>query len=113
MRRFPPPWSIEEANNACFIVRDAGTDRRSAILISEDSRVALGHKAAYRDKDARRHRGERGEVARAIAKGLNAAMAGLVTQFLIVTSCCKCGRRTWGNTLYDSPSLHPERDVPH
>jgi hypothetical protein len=22
-RRFPPPWSIEESNNACFIVRDA------------------------------------------------------------------------------------------
>ncbi len=22
-RRFPPPWSIEEANNACFIVRDS------------------------------------------------------------------------------------------
>jgi hypothetical protein len=21
-RRFPPPWTIEEANNACFIVRD-------------------------------------------------------------------------------------------
>jgi hypothetical protein len=21
-RRFPPPWSIEELNNACFIVRD-------------------------------------------------------------------------------------------
>ena len=21
-RRFPPPWSVEEANNACFIVRD-------------------------------------------------------------------------------------------
>ncbi len=21
-RRFPPPWSMEEANNACFIVRD-------------------------------------------------------------------------------------------
>ena len=21
-RRFPPPWMIEEANNACFIVRD-------------------------------------------------------------------------------------------
>ncbi len=21
-RRFPPPWSIDEANNACFIVRD-------------------------------------------------------------------------------------------
>ncbi len=22
-RRFPPPWIIEEANNACFIVRDS------------------------------------------------------------------------------------------
>ena len=21
-RRFPPPWTIEEMNNACFIVRD-------------------------------------------------------------------------------------------
>jgi hypothetical protein len=23
MRRFPPPWSIEEHNKACFIVRDS------------------------------------------------------------------------------------------
>jgi hypothetical protein len=23
MRRFPPPWTIEESNNACFIVRDS------------------------------------------------------------------------------------------
>jgi hypothetical protein len=22
MRRFPPPWLIDEANDACFIVRD-------------------------------------------------------------------------------------------
>jgi len=22
-RRFPPPWTIEENNNACFIVKDA------------------------------------------------------------------------------------------
>ena len=21
-RRFPPPWSVEEMNDACFIVRD-------------------------------------------------------------------------------------------
>jgi hypothetical protein len=28
-RRFPPPWSIEEANAACFIVRDStGQARR-------------------------------------------------------------------------------------
>ena len=23
MRRFPPPWTIEENNNGCFIVRDS------------------------------------------------------------------------------------------
>ena len=23
MRRFPPPWTIEEANDACFIVGDS------------------------------------------------------------------------------------------
>jgi hypothetical protein len=23
MRRFPPPWTIEEHNDACFIVKDA------------------------------------------------------------------------------------------
>jgi hypothetical protein len=23
-RRFPPPWSIEEYDDACFIVRDGG-----------------------------------------------------------------------------------------
>jgi hypothetical protein len=23
MRRFPPPWTLDEANNACFIVRDS------------------------------------------------------------------------------------------
>ena len=22
-RRFPPPWTVEEANNACFVVKDA------------------------------------------------------------------------------------------
>ncbi len=22
-RRFPPPWTLDEANDACFIVRDA------------------------------------------------------------------------------------------
>jgi hypothetical protein len=22
-RRFPPPWTFEEADNACFVVKDA------------------------------------------------------------------------------------------
>jgi len=26
-RRFPPPWSVEE-QEACFVVREAATDRR-------------------------------------------------------------------------------------
>jgi hypothetical protein len=29
-RRFPPPWIVDEHNNACFIVKDA-SGRRSAI----------------------------------------------------------------------------------
>jgi hypothetical protein len=47
-RRFPPPWDIEEADNACFIVRDhAGqalayvyfedrTDRRITVEATSD-----------------------------------------------------------------------------
>ena len=36
-RRFPPPWSVEETD-ACFIVRDARTGRRSPMSISRISR---------------------------------------------------------------------------
>ena len=32
--RFPPPWNLEEMNNACFIVRDG---RRSPTSISRGS----------------------------------------------------------------------------
>ncbi len=35
MRRFPPPWTIEEANDACFIVRD-NTGQALAYLYFED-----------------------------------------------------------------------------
>jgi hypothetical protein len=34
-RRFPPPWSIEEANNPCFIVRDS-TGQVLAYVYFED-----------------------------------------------------------------------------
>jgi hypothetical protein len=34
-RRFPPPWIIEENNNACFIVRD-GTGQALAYVYFED-----------------------------------------------------------------------------
>ncbi len=35
MRRFPPPWTVEENNNACFIVRDA-TGQALAYVFFED-----------------------------------------------------------------------------
>ena len=34
-RRFPPPWTIDEANNACFIVRD-GTGQALAYVYYDD-----------------------------------------------------------------------------
>jgi hypothetical protein len=53
-RRFPPPWSVEEYNDACFIVRDNDGQqlayvyfedepgRRSAAkLLSKDEREGL------------------------------------------------------------------------
>jgi hypothetical protein len=33
--RFPPPWTIAEANNACFIVRD-GTGQALGYFYFED-----------------------------------------------------------------------------
>ncbi len=35
MRRFPPPWTIEEANDACFVVRD-NTGQALAYVYFED-----------------------------------------------------------------------------
>jgi hypothetical protein len=39
-RRFPPPWTIDEANDACFIVRD-------------NNEQALGY-FSYEDEPGRR-----------------------------------------------------------
>ena len=35
-RRFPPPWTVEEHNDACFIVRDA-TGQALAYVYFEDA----------------------------------------------------------------------------
>ncbi len=35
MRRFPPPWTIDEANDACFIIRD-NTRQALAYFYFED-----------------------------------------------------------------------------
>ena len=36
-RRFPPPWSVEEYNDACFIVRD-NDGQQLAYVYFEDER---------------------------------------------------------------------------
>ena len=35
-RRFPPPWSVEEINDACFIVRDKNGQRLGYFYFEEE-----------------------------------------------------------------------------
>jgi hypothetical protein len=35
-RRFPPPWTIEELNDACFIVSDANGQKLAYIYFEEE-----------------------------------------------------------------------------
>jgi hypothetical protein len=46
-RRFPPPWMIEEHNNACFIVKDA-TGEALACVYFKDGRELLTRDEARR-----------------------------------------------------------------
>ena len=52
-RRFPPPWSIEEANNACFIVRDSSEQVLGYFNFEEEPGRRSTAKLLSRD-DARR-----------------------------------------------------------
>jgi hypothetical protein len=36
-RRFPPPWQIDEANDACFIVRDKNGQALGYFYFEEES----------------------------------------------------------------------------
>jgi hypothetical protein len=35
-RRFPPPWSIEELNDACFVVKDASGQKLGYFYYEEE-----------------------------------------------------------------------------
>ena len=35
-RRFPPPWSVEEYNDACFVVRDASGQALTYIYFEDE-----------------------------------------------------------------------------
>jgi hypothetical protein len=59
MRRFPPPWTIEERNNACFIVRDATGQALGYFYFEEGAGSALGGQAADPRRGAAGIRAER------------------------------------------------------
>jgi hypothetical protein len=57
-RRFPPPWTIEELNDACFIVRDHnGQSRRTAagLLTKDEARRIAANIAKLRSLCGRRN----------------------------------------------------------
>jgi hypothetical protein len=35
-RRFPPPWTLDETNNACFIIRDANRQALAYVYFEEE-----------------------------------------------------------------------------
>ena len=35
-RRFPPPWTIEELNDACFVVRDGAGQQLAYVYFEEE-----------------------------------------------------------------------------
>jgi len=53
MRRFPPPWTLEENNNACFIVRDATGQALGYFYFEEEPGRRSAAKLLTRD-EARR-----------------------------------------------------------
>ena len=52
-RRFPPPWDIEEANKACFIVKDATGHALAYVYFENDPGRRAAAKLLTRD-EARR-----------------------------------------------------------
>ena len=71
-RRFPPPWSVEEHNQACFIVRDKSGQslveeepgRRSATnpLTGDEARRMAVNFAKLPEQEAPKDRRELGDV---------------------------------------------------
>ncbi len=52
-RRFPPPWTIEEHNQACFIVKDATGQALAYIYFEDEAGRRLAANLLIRD-EARR-----------------------------------------------------------
>ena len=67
-RRFPPPWSIEENNNACFIVRDSTGQALGYFYFEEEPGRRLAAKLLTGD-EARRTDGQFCQAVGAAAAG--------------------------------------------
>jgi hypothetical protein len=46
-RRFPPPWSVKEYNDACFIVRDNNGQQLAYVYFEEGAGPTCGNKDAH------------------------------------------------------------------
>jgi hypothetical protein len=61
-RRFPPPWDIEDKNDACFIVRDAD-GQALAYVYYENEPVRRNRRQSSHGRRGAAHRGEHRQVA--------------------------------------------------
>jgi hypothetical protein len=52
-RRFPPPWTVEEMNDACFIIRDHGGQALAYVYFDDEPGRRSAAKLLTRD-EARR-----------------------------------------------------------
>jgi hypothetical protein len=55
-RRFPPPWSVEEYNNACFIVRDNNRQQLAYVYLRERAGSPISGKIIGAPELLSRHR---------------------------------------------------------
>jgi hypothetical protein len=46
-RRFPPPWTIEEYNDACFVVTDSAGQQLAYVNFEEEPGRRIGREAAH------------------------------------------------------------------
>jgi hypothetical protein len=52
-RRFPPPWSIEELNDACFVVRDHNGQQLAYVYFEDEPGRRSAGKLLTKDKARR------------------------------------------------------------
>jgi hypothetical protein len=73
-RRFPPPWTIEENNAACFIVRDKGGQALAYVYFEDEPgrRIAANSK---RLKSATRAIAAKARIRQAFSASMGKAMS--------------------------------------